>query len=115
MLFSKFGINYNNEPEMYKKGTILIRDMAGSSSSEDANLETASDSPELATQVSSGKNQINAKLRAQAKDKSYHELSRRQKQRQSKRRQKARILRLHVDIIRDEFWEKYPFLLDEEV
>ena len=25
MLFSQFGINYNNEPEVYKKGTLLIR------------------------------------------------------------------------------------------
>ncbi|CAN6674687.1 tRNA(His) guanylyltransferase [Trichomonascus vanleenenianus] len=26
ILFSKFGINYNNEPEMYKKGTTLVRE-----------------------------------------------------------------------------------------
>lgn len=25
LLFSEFGINYNNEPEMFKKGTILVR------------------------------------------------------------------------------------------
>jgi len=25
ILFSKFGINYNNEDEMYKKGTVLFR------------------------------------------------------------------------------------------
>lgn len=27
ILFSEFGINYNNEPEIYKKGTILLRMM----------------------------------------------------------------------------------------
>ena len=26
ILFSEFGINYNNEPEQYKKGTTLIRE-----------------------------------------------------------------------------------------
>lgn len=26
ILFKEFGINYNNEPEMFKKGTILVRD-----------------------------------------------------------------------------------------
>lgn len=26
ILFSQFGINYNNEPEMFKKGTILVRE-----------------------------------------------------------------------------------------
>jgi tRNA(His) guanylyltransferase len=25
ILFSKFGMNYNNEEEMYKKGTVLFR------------------------------------------------------------------------------------------
>ena len=25
LLFSQFGINYNSEPEVYKRGTILIR------------------------------------------------------------------------------------------
>jgi tRNA(His) guanylyltransferase len=25
ILFSQFGINYNDEPEVYKRGTILIR------------------------------------------------------------------------------------------
>jgi tRNA(His) guanylyltransferase len=31
ILFSQFGINYNNEPEMFKKGTILIRDLESES------------------------------------------------------------------------------------
>lgn len=26
ILFKEFGINYNNEPEMFKKGTVLVRD-----------------------------------------------------------------------------------------
>jgi tRNA(His) guanylyltransferase len=26
ILFSRFGINYNNEPEMFRKGTVLFRD-----------------------------------------------------------------------------------------
>lgn len=27
ILFSRFGINYNNEPEMYKKGSVVFRDV----------------------------------------------------------------------------------------
>lgn len=27
ILFSRFGINYNNEPEVFKKGSILYRDV----------------------------------------------------------------------------------------
>jgi tRNA(His) 5'-end guanylyltransferase len=26
-LFSRFKINYNNEPEMYKKGSVVFRDV----------------------------------------------------------------------------------------
>ena len=29
ILFSEFGINYNNEPDQYKKGTTLIRGNGG--------------------------------------------------------------------------------------
>lgn len=28
ILFSQFGINYNNEPDLFKKGTILVRKKA---------------------------------------------------------------------------------------
>lgn len=28
LLFSKFGINYNWEPEMYKKGSVIFRDVS---------------------------------------------------------------------------------------
>ena len=28
ILFSKFHINYNNEPEMYKKGSVVFRDVS---------------------------------------------------------------------------------------
>lgn len=27
ILFSQFGINYNNEPEMFKKGSVVFRDV----------------------------------------------------------------------------------------
>lgn len=28
ILFSRFHINYNNEPEMYKKGSVVFRDVS---------------------------------------------------------------------------------------
>jgi tRNA(His) guanylyltransferase len=30
ILFSKFKINYNNEPDIYKKGSIVFRDVSSS-------------------------------------------------------------------------------------
>lgn len=29
ILFSRFKINYNNEPEIYKKGSVVLRDVSG--------------------------------------------------------------------------------------
>lgn len=28
ILWSRFGINYNNEPEIYKKGSVVLRDVS---------------------------------------------------------------------------------------
>lgn len=28
ILFSRFGINYNNEPEIFKKGSVIFRDVS---------------------------------------------------------------------------------------
>lgn len=28
ILFSRFGVNYNNEPDIYKKGSIVFRDVS---------------------------------------------------------------------------------------
>jgi tRNA(His) guanylyltransferase len=30
ILFSRFSINYNNEPEIYKKGSVVFRDVSAS-------------------------------------------------------------------------------------
>lgn len=30
LLFSKYGINYNNEPAIYKKGSVIFRDVSDS-------------------------------------------------------------------------------------
>lgn len=29
IMFSRFGMNYNNEPDIYKKGSIVFRDVSG--------------------------------------------------------------------------------------
>lgn len=82
ILFSKCGINYNNEPEMFKKGTIIVRDRPQWSAS-------SSTTP-------------------------HSELSLRQKQRLMNARKKASIAILHVDIIKDDFWNQRPWLLEDD-
>ncbi|PKS12798.1 hypothetical protein jhhlp_001009 [Lomentospora prolificans] len=90
ILFSRFGINYNNEPEIYKKGSVVFRDYElvepGSH-----NAETEAD--RVAEPV------IQSKTQAE-KDK--------------KKREKARVLIEHLDIIKDDFWDRRPWLLSNK-
>lgn len=77
LLFSRFGINYNNEPEMYKKGTVLVR------------AAPAVPVPPV--------------------DES--RLTPRQLDRRRKKKAKADIDVLHVDIIGPQFWADRPHVL----
>lgn len=84
ILFSQFGINYNNEPEMYKKGSVLYRSYE---------------------QVDS--------IPPQAVKQQPRMLSKTQLEKQRKRRQKASIVEEHVDIIGDVFWKTHPYILGD--
>lgn len=89
ILFSKFGINYNNEPEIYRKGTVLYRsnDQAGSAGEADTTRETKS-SGKVADPAS--KTQID---------------------RQRKSKLKATIAMEHCDLISDTFWLAHSYIL----
>ncbi|KAI6833542.1 tRNAHis guanylyltransferase [Hortaea werneckii] len=83
ILFSKFGINYNNEPLIYRKGTVIFR--AYDTESEVNGGSTAGKVPDPT--------------------------SKSQMEKAKKRKQKARIAVEHVDIIGPSFWEAYPYIL----
>ncbi|KAL4880149.1 Thg1 C terminal domain-containing protein [Aspergillus karnatakaensis] len=83
ILFKRFGINYNNEEEIYKKGSIVSRQYQ---------LEEANPSP-----VEEGAPQ--------------EKTSKTQQEKARKLRRKAPVVVEHVDIIKDEFWEKRPWII----
>ncbi|KAL2063361.1 hypothetical protein VTL71DRAFT_5166 [Oculimacula yallundae] len=92
ILFSRFKINYNNEPEIYKKGSVVFRDyemVEPGTASEVIDEDSAKTIEEIA-------------------------LSKTQDEKDRKRRAKARITIQHVDIIKDEFWERRPWLLSNK-
>ncbi|KAF3342317.1 Putative caffeoyl-CoA O-methyltransferase 2 [Verticillium dahliae VDG2] len=90
ILFSRFHINYNNEPEMYKKGSVVFRDYE---LVEPGTHNVQADADAIAEPVSMTKSQTE-------KDK--------------KRRNKARIVIEHLDIIKDDFWDRRPWLLSNK-
>ncbi|KAI1103584.1 tRNA guanylyltransferase [Jackrogersella minutella] len=90
ILFAKFKINYNNEPEVFKKGSVVYRDYEL--------VEPGSHDVEKAADELGGPVQQ----------------SKTQDENDRKRRAKARVLVDHLDIIKDDFWEKRPWLLSNK-
>ena len=85
ILFARFGINYNNEPQIFRKGTVVYR---------------AYDRDGVAPGSSMAPNSGASTLP-----------SRSQMEKEKKLKQKARIIVEHVDIIGDAFWRDKPYIL----
>ncbi|KAH6990742.1 tRNA guanylyltransferase [Ilyonectria robusta] len=90
ILFSRFSINYNNEPEIFKKGSVIFRDY------------------EL---VDPGSNNVAQTIDSVAEPITQ---SKTQRENDKKRRAKARILVEHMDIIKDDFWDRRPWILSNK-
>ncbi|KAF1988548.1 tRNAHis guanylyltransferase [Aulographum hederae CBS 113979] len=90
MLFQGFGINYNNEPEMYRKGSVVYR---------------AYELAPVGVPVSGNLNPDDDDGAERAS------LSKTAAEKEKKIRSKARIAVEHVDIIKDDFWERRPWIL----
>ncbi|OJZ89808.1 hypothetical protein ASPFODRAFT_58472 [Aspergillus luchuensis CBS 106.47] len=86
ILFKRFGINYNNEEEIYKKGSVLYRQYQ---------LEEKSDSS-VQSETSPLQEDMPSKT---------------QQEKIRKLRRKVQVVVDHVDIIKDEFWERRPWIL----
>ncbi|KAK5702700.1 tRNA-His guanylyltransferase [Elasticomyces elasticus] len=78
ILFSRFGINYNTELEIYRKGTIVYR--------------SYDNEQEIGIKSADG-------------------MSKTQLEKERKRKQKARIVSDHLDIIGNTFWDAHPYIL----
>ncbi|OIW25990.1 tRNAHis guanylyltransferase [Coniochaeta ligniaria NRRL 30616] len=87
ILFKRFNINYNNEPEIYKKGSVIFRDYE---LVEPDSHHVAEDVEDLAQPAQQSKTQM---------------------ENDKKKRAKARITVEHLDIIKDDFWNRRPWLL----
>ncbi|KPI38398.1 tRNA(His) guanylyltransferase [Cyphellophora attinorum] len=98
ILFTKFGINYNNEPEIYRKGSCIYRDY---------------DVGEPSTQGTTGSdgNSTYVALDELQSSAIPEHLSKTQQEKQRKAKLKARVVTAHLDIIQDDFWKQRPWIL----
>lgn len=85
ILFKRFGINYNNEPMIFRKGSVVYRkyDVKEGSGGEKSGK--------------TGGGEV--------------ELSKTQLEKERKRKMKAEVVVEHVDLIQDAFWEARPYIL----
>ncbi|KAK1767086.1 Thg1 C terminal domain-containing protein [Phialemonium atrogriseum] len=90
ILFSRFKINYNNEPEMLKKGSVIFR---GYELVEPGSHNVAEDVENIAEPIQQSKTQLES---------------------DRKKRVKAQITVEHLDIIKDEFWDRRPWILSNK-
>ncbi|KAF2235518.1 putative tRNAHis guanylyltransferase Thg1 [Viridothelium virens] len=109
ILFSRFGINYNNEPEIFKKGSVLYRDYANTiaTSSSFTTLTTEPNLPKAEETPASAPESSEMPI----PDEPPAPKSKTQAAKEQKLRKRARIAIEHVDIIRDEFWMQRPWIL----
>ncbi|KAG9245716.1 tRNAHis guanylyltransferas-like protein Thg1 [Calycina marina] len=91
ILFSRFKINYNNEAEIWKKGSVVFRDYELVEPG--ASVDETPKMPVNLAEV---------------------EISKTQAEKEKKRRAKARITLQHLDIIKDDFWERRPWVLSNK-
>lgn len=99
ILWSKFGINYNNEPEMYKKGSVVFREYA-LKEAEQTGEEKATRSRQVGADGDEDEEE----------GASTEVVSKTQAEKIRKARAKAKVVTKHVDIIRDEFWIQRPWI-----
>ena len=98
ILFSRFSINYNNEPAIFRKGSVVFREYA---------LEE--DSTRKKKLVD-----LDAKIESEDEVKTTEILdpvSRTQAEKMKKAKKKAKVVVEHLDIIKDDFWNRRPWIL----
>ncbi|KAK2768333.1 tRNA-His guanylyltransferase [Arachnomyces sp. PD_36] len=90
ILFSTYGINYNKEPAMYRKGSVIFREYE---------LETPKQEKVSQNDEETGEETS---------------MSKTQQEKLRKNRKKAQVVVRHVDIIQDDFWDNRPWLLSNK-
>ncbi|KAI9368095.1 putative tRNAHis guanylyltransferase [Aspergillus egyptiacus] len=90
ILFKRFGINYNNEEDIYKKGSVVFRQYQL-----EETAPSGTDSKSLGIEQTSVPEKT----------------SKSQQEKIRKLRRKAQVVVEHVDIIKDDFWERRPWIL----
>ncbi len=123
LLFKDFGMNYNNEPDIYKKGSILYRDYAlvpptitpitpPLPTALPVRNRTAPPDPALRAPASIVHAPILLEKKQDNESGLLAMLSRTQADKLRKRRAKADVVVYSGDLVKDGFWQQRPWILE---
>lgn len=121
MLFSRFGINYNEISQRFKKGSVIVREIVAPGLSDKGECveppmlltrsevnQTRDKSPDPPTDIPSNSQSVSEGDETPPFDPPCHKRSKAKK----KNKQETTVEVLHCDIIGDEFWLARPHLLE---
>ncbi|KAK7531150.1 Thg1 C terminal domain-containing protein [Phyllosticta citricarpa] len=111
ILFKQFGINYNNEHDLYKKGTVLYRDYDLERSNPSSATAETSLSSGVAAEGSTDSIKAQVTPSMASADAAIAVISKTQAEKEKKRRAKVGVKVEHVDVIKDDFWQRRPWIL----
>ena len=129
ILFTEFGINYNNELEIFKKGSVMYRNygpqtdveqveerndeddgMAGASESTVEDIDALKVTDSFIIQLKKDRNKERNRDKGGSGEKSNAQVKR-----ELKKLAKSEIVVVHEDIIKGDFWEKRLWILDGSI
>ncbi|KAL0264303.1 tRNA-His guanylyltransferase [Diplodia seriata] len=94
ILFKEFGINYNNEDDLFKKGSVVFRDYQP--------VDPPTDPLDRIAIINQGVHATPVTVTPPSKTVA---------EKEKKRRAKATVAVEHVDVIKDDFWLRRPWIL----
>lgn len=106
ILYARFGINYNEEPAIFRKGSVIFRDYV----IENAPADEATDSAEsISTDEATG---TASRLDPDVEPDSPVSRPPEELPGRTKVKPKMRLTTAHIDIMKDDFWKQHPWLLE---
>lgn len=100
-------MNYNNEPEMFKKGSVIFREVRQALFLSGTVFLTGFQYELVEPGVQSSTQEVDDMAEPAQQSKS-------QTEKDKKKRAKAEIAVQHLDIIKDDFWDRRPWLLSNK-
>ncbi|GAW79369.1 hypothetical protein, conserved [Plasmodium gonderi] len=108
LLFSRFGINYNDLPEIFRRGSIIIRNSAANTTRAEVNTDIAIDCVEKQKQ-GRGDEDLKAPIVEEKRDDAFTMYTPTKQTKESM----TKLILSHENLVCDRFWNKYGFVFDK--